>query len=109
MACTPRKRSSTPTGVTPQKPKTKRAVPQRSEGGNISGKKKLTYARGSRPLYTPANSWTEEEDQALTHFVLFGCVGNSWPTEKGTKLWEGASKFLQDTARTSECFVIHYK
>ena len=111
MACAPRS-SYTPTGLTPQKPKTKRAVPlsARHVEGQLSGNKKLTYMQRSQPLYMPANSWTEEEDQALTQFILLSCVGDSWPTEKSTKLWEGESKFLQDTcksARTSKaCCVI---
>ena len=101
MACAPRKRTYTPTGRTPQKPKPKRFVPLFArEGNDLSGRKKLTYAP-SRPLYTPANSWAEEEDQALTQFVLLSCVGDSWPLQKGTKLWEGASKFLQDTCKTA--------
>ena len=100
MAGAPRKRTYTPTGRTPQKPKPKRAVLMSArESNNLSGRKKLTYAP-SRPLYTPANSWAEEEDQALTQFVLLSCAGDSWPSEKRTKLWEGASKFLKDTCKT---------
>ena len=94
MASAPRKRAHTPpTGRTPQKPKPKKAGISLS-AREASGRKKLTYGRPRRSLHVPANIWAEEEDKALTQFVLLSCVCDSWPSEKSTKLWEGASKFL---------------
>lgn len=63
-----------------------------------------------RPTFTrrrvaSSPKWTQEEDQALTNFVLLHCPGNSWPSTKDTRLWEGAAKFVQSmckTNRTSE-------
>ena len=100
LMASPRKRAHTPpTGRTPQKPKPKKAGISLS-AREASGRKKLTYGRPRRSLHVPANIWAEEEDKALTQFVLLSCVCDSWPSEKSTKLWEGASKFLLDICKT---------
>lgn len=92
------KRLYSPTGRTPHKPKTKRAVVGDRNVSTIrqNTRKKLTY---SQSMYTPVQSWSEEEDRAITQFILLS-VGNSWPSTKSTKLWEGAAKFLLDTCKT---------
>ena len=98
----PKKRVYSPTGRTPLKPKSKRAVPFRDRNvptGQLSAKKKLTY-QSTRTLYTPVGNWSAEEDRALTEFVLLSCVADSWPSTKSMKLWEGASKFLHNSCKT---------
>lgn len=92
------KRVYSPTGRTPHKPRSKRSV---GEGDSTvqpskSARKKLTY----QSLYTPVENWSEEEDRSITQFVLLSNTGDCWPSTKSTRLWEGASKFLQNTCKT---------
>ena len=95
-----KKRVHSPTGTTPHKPRSKRGVSGCSTGqSSKSAKKQLTYT-STKPLYTPVESWSEEEDKAITQFVLLSFAGDSWPSTKSTKLWEGASKFLHNTCKT---------
>lgn len=84
------KRVYSPTGITPDKPTTKRG------GGAPSARKRLSYQS------QPVENWTEVEDQALTQFILLSCVGGSWPSTKNMKLWEGHPSFCLTIAKLSE-------
>ena len=98
----PVKRIYSLTGLTAQKPKSKRRETNKDVRDSArEPRKKLTY----QSIITPSINWSEEEDSALTQFVLLSSVGHCWPITKCPKLWEGASKFLHNTrgtARTSK-------
>ena len=52
--------------------------------------------------------WSEEEDKALTTFCLLHSSGDSWPAVKSPKIWDAASRFLQDVCgvkRTSKYYI----
>ena len=72
----------------------------------LSSKKKLMYTSIQSKNVV---QWTEEEDEALTHFILLSTSGKVWPATKNSKLWEGASTFLHNlcgTVRTSKLLYI---
>lgn len=102
----PKKHVHFPTGMTSHKPKFKRPVHIHDrnvpgEPNRLSTEPQELAHPSIKQLYTPVESWSEEEDKALTQFVLFNCIGGSWPSTKGMKLWEGASKFLHNTCKTN--------
>ena len=65
----------------------------------VSSKRRLSL-ESRCPLYTPNTEWKDAVDKKLTKFVLLSTRGDSWPSTKSTKFWEGASKFLTSTCGT---------
>ncbi len=105
---TPRKRvRGSPTGNTPLQ------LQKRSSSTRRTSilKRKLTYpgqGSRSRSMYTPAATWTPEEDKALVKYVLLFGSFDKWPATKLTKYWEGASRFVIDNcgSRRTSTFIL---
>ncbi len=119
-----RKRALSPTGETPRKG-TKKPLLPRSSNKPSQSKKKLSFepekelksllsakssgsACCSSTKYNPFSKWSDYEDETLVRFILLNCLGKEWPSEKKSRLWEGASKFLGDICKTKRSSISLY-
>ena len=111
---TGQKRAWSPTGETPNK-EAKKPLQPKSLNKPSRSKKTLSFESetelrsllstdppdSSSALPLSKYKWSIFEDETLIRFILLTSLGKEWPSEKNSKLWESASKFLGDVCKTN--------